>query len=222
VANSADTTRARLVATAEHLFAEQGIDAVSLREVNRVAGTKNAVAVQYHFESRTGLIKAILHKHWPGIDARRHAMLDQYEADGSADLRVLASALVRPSAAKLADSDGGPSYLRISAQLLNRPQPPAGPAPNSDPLSSINRWRSVVEPLLPQDATRLHRRFTAMRFSAAELGRRASSGPHTDDPLFVSHLIDLVTGILVAPVSAETRRLADARDRSLAAAKSRP
>jgi AcrR family transcriptional regulator len=221
VANPADTTRGRLLATAEQLFAEQGIDAVSLREVNRMAGTKNAVAVQYHFESRTGLIKAILEKHWPGIEARRHAMLDQYEADGSADLRVLASALVRPSAAKLADSDGGPAYLRISAQLLNRPKAPPGPAHISDPTSSITRWRLLVEPLLPPDATRLHRRFTAIRFSALELGRRASSGPHTDDRLFVSHLIDLVTGILAAPVSGETRRLADDRDRSLSAVKSR-
>jgi hypothetical protein len=146
-------------------------------------------------------------------------MLDQYEADGRPDLRVLAAALVRPAAAKLADANGGPAYLRISAQLLNRPKSPVGPPPNSDPHSSINRWRSVVEPLLPEDATRLHRRFTAMRFSAAELGRRASSGPHTDDRLFISYLIDLVTGILAAPVSGETRRLADERDRSLSAAK---
>ena len=221
MANTSEETRARLLATAEQLFAEQGIDAVSLREVNRVAGTKNAVAVQYHFESRSGLLRAILEKHWPVIEARRHAMLDQYEADGSPDLRILAAALVRPSAAKLADGDGGLAYLRISAQLLNRPKPYPVTQPTTDPHSSIDRWRALVEPLLPQDATRLHRRFTAMRFSAAELGRRAGSGPHTDDRLFVSHLIDLVTGILAAPVSSETRRLADDRDRSLSAAPSR-
>lgn len=211
--SSSDTTKSRLVAAAEQLFAAHGIDAVSLREINRLAGAKNAIAVQYHFDNRAGVLRAILQKHWPDIEARRHAMLDQYEADGRADLRALAACLVRPAAAKLADPDGGPAFLQIHAELLNRPNPIAEPA-SPGGRDSINRWRELVQPLLPADASRLHRRFTAMRFSAAELGRRASTGPHTDDRLFVSHLIDLVEGILAAPVSDETRRLADDRDRS--------
>jgi hypothetical protein len=77
---------------------------------------------------------------------------------------------------------------------------------------SIQRWRLLVEPFLGQDAARLHRRFTAIRFAAAEIGRRATTAPHRDDRLFVSHLVDLVTGLLLAPTSAETLALADARD----------
>jgi len=208
-------TKARLVAAAEHLFATRGIDAVSLREINRAAGARNAIAVQYHFDDRAGVLRAILQKHAPDIEARRHAMLDQFEAEGRPNLRGLAACLVRPSAAKLADPAGGPDYLQIYAELLNRPKPmvSAGEA-GEDPRDSISRWRELAEPLLPRDAGRLHRRFMAMRFAAAELGRRASTGPHTDDRLFVSHLIDLVEGILAAPVSEETRRLADDRDRS--------
>src|SRR5262245_64569112 len=38
--------------------------------------------------------------------------------------------------------------------------------------------------------------FVAMRFAAVELARRARSAPHTDDRLFVSHLVDLVAGVL--------------------------
>ena len=74
--------------------------------------------------------------------------------------------------------------------------------------AGLKRGFSILDP----EAARLRRRFTAIRFAAAELGRRASSGPHTDDRLFVSHLIDLVTAILAAPVSSETVRLADERD----------
>src|SRR5215831_7778663 len=96
----------RLITAAEQLFAARGIDAVSLREINRAAGARNAVAVQYHFEDRDGVLLAVLQKHRPDVEARRHAMLDQYEADGAADLRRLAAALVRPWAAKLADPDG--------------------------------------------------------------------------------------------------------------------
>lgn len=205
-----ETTRARLINAAEQLFAARGIDAVSLREINRASGARNAVAVQYHFEDRAGVVRAVLQKHRPDVEARRHALLDQCEAEARPDLRSLAAALVRPWAAKLADPDGGPEYLQIHAEILNRPRAAAEPTA----ADSIQRWRSLVEPLLGEDAIRLHRRFTAMRLAAAELGRRASTPPHTDDRLFVSHLVDLVAAILAAPVSEETLRLADDRDAS--------
>ncbi|MGH9045809.1 MAG: hypothetical protein ACRDVW_00675, partial [Acidimicrobiales bacterium] len=82
--------------------------------------------------------------------------------------------------------------------------------------ASLDRWRAQVAPLMHPEAVRLHRRFTAIRLSTAELGRRAASGPHTDDRLFVGHLVDLVTSVLGAPVSDETVRLADERDRNRA------
>lgn len=205
------STRERLISAAERLFAEQGIDAVSLREINRASGARNAVAVQYHFDDRAGVVKAILAKHLPDVEARRHSMLDQYEADGRPDIRALASALVRPLAAKLADPDGGPAFLQIHADLLNRPQPVFADDLDA-PDTSLGRWRSTVEPLLAEDAVRLHRRFTAILHTAVELGRRARSGPHTDDRLFTSYVVDVVAAILAAPVSDETRRLAGERD----------
>src|SRR5919108_3854076 len=200
-------TSTRLVRAAEDLFAARGIDAVSLREINRTAGAKNASALQYHFGGRDGLLRAVLAKHQADVEARRHAMLDDYEAAGRDDLRALAAALVRPLAAKLADDDGGPSYLQIMGDLMNRPRPVIDQAALDDPASSVFRWRTLVAPLLDNDATRLHRRFTAIRFTAVELARRARSAPHTDDRLFVSHLIDLAAGLLAAPLSAETLRL---------------
>ena len=215
MASTADTTKARLIEAAERLFAERGIDAVSLREINRASGARNAIAVQYHFEDRAGVVRAILDKHAPDVEARRHAMLDQYEAEGTADVRLLAAALVRPLAAKLSDTDGGPEYLQIHADLLNRPRPRVnrnGRVDEDDPGDSINRWRKLIGPLLEESAVRLHRRLTAIQFAAVELGRRARSGPHTDERLFTSYVIDVVAAILRAPVSPETRRLAAERD----------
>jgi hypothetical protein len=150
-------------------------------------------------------------KHHRDVEARRHAMLDAYEADGRDDVRALAGALVRPLAAKLADEDGGVEYLQILADLINRPRPVINPADLDDPTSSIFRWRTLVGRLLEDDATRLHRRFVAIRFAAVELGRRARSAPHSDDRLFTSHLVDLVAGVLTTPLSDETRRLAAER-----------
>ncbi len=207
----AETTVRRLVDAAERLFAERGIDAVSLREINAAAGQRNSTALQYHFGDRAGLLKAVLAKHRPEIEARRHQLLDEYEARGlpQADaLRSLAAALVRPAAAKLADPDGGRDYLRVMEQLVHR-VPPSLP---EDGGGSIDRWRELVAPLLPEAAVRLHQRFMAIRMTYVELARRASGPPARDDRLFTSHLIDVVSAVLASEVSDETARLLAERE----------
>src|ERR1700736_3586441 len=133
-------TRDRLITAAEGLFAANGIEAVSLREIVRASGARNTAALQYHFGDRAGLVRAVLEKHHLDVDTRRHAMLDAYEAAG------------------------GPAYLQILAELMNRPTPALDPATFDDPEDSMFRWRLLVAPLLSEDALRLHRRFVAYRF----------------------------------------------------------
>jgi AcrR family transcriptional regulator len=201
------------------VFAEHGLGGVSLREINRAAGAKNAVAVQYHFGDREGIIRAINAKHFPAIDAHRHALLDEYEAQGKDDMRALAAAWVRPLASKLEDTDGGLAYLQIYAELMNllpALRDGASEGGRSRKVDSIQRWRLLVEPFLDDDAARLHRRYAVMRFSATEIGRRARTGPHRDDRLFVSDLIDMCTSMLAAPPSQETTRLMVERDNAKA------
>jgi AcrR family transcriptional regulator len=209
-------TRARLISAAEQLLAEHGVRGASLREITRSAGARNAIALQYHFADRAGVVRAILDKHLPAVDARRSAILDEIDARGGADLRALAAALVRPLAAKLSDPDGGREFLQIYADLVSRPAPTIA---SSDRGGTLARWRSMVEPLLAEDAARLHRRFTAILHATLELARRARSGPYRDDRLFTSYLIDVIAAILAAPVSDETRRLAAERDRARAGRK---
>jgi len=209
----------RLVAAAERLIAERGLEAVSLREVNAEAGVANASAVQYHYGGRSGLIRAILAKHRPAVEARRHALLDQFDADGDRELRTLCGALVRPLAAELANADGGPGYLQVMADLATRPVPVLSTKSLEDPTDSMFRWRALVAPMISEEGVRLHRRFTAVQFTLGELARRArdprrADGPPGDDRLFTSHLVDLVTALLSAPVSAETLRVSDAREAS--------
>jgi len=212
--NATYDTRSRLVCAAETLFAERGVDGVSLREINRAAAQGNASALQYHFGDRRGLLRAVITKHRAGIDSRRHALLDHYEGEGVDDLRGLAAALVLPLASKLADPDGGRAYLQVVAELVNRPDPVLDPAAMNDPADSIFRWRKLLDPLLSAESTRVfHTRFIAIRFAHFELARRAAGRPRRDDRLYVSHLVDLVTAILVAPISPQTGRLLRERTR---------
>jgi AcrR family transcriptional regulator len=192
-----------LISAAERLFAERGSDVVSLREINAAAGSTNASAIQYHFGGRTGLIRAVLERHDVAIEARRHALLDAYEAAGSDDLRALGAALVEPLAAELG-VEGGPGYLQLCADLYNRPNPTFDLGAIAG--SSFGRWRDLVEPLLAPEAVRLHRRFDSLRFTVSELARRGRTG-RQDHRLFTSQLVDLVTALLTAPVSDQTKRM---------------
>ena len=111
-------TRRRLIDAAEALFAEHGLDNVSLVDIARSAGQKNRNALQYHFGDKVSLIHAVLDKHSEGIAAQRSAMLDALEGRGSFAIRDLVEALVLPVAAKLEDEDGGHAFLKINSQLM--------------------------------------------------------------------------------------------------------
>ena len=195
-----------LIRAAEDLFAERGSEAVSLRDVVSAAGVSNASAVQYHFGGRSGLIRAVLAKHEPAVDRTRSDMLDAYAAAGVDDMRMLAKALVVPLAKELENADGGVGYLQLVADLYNRPNPTFDPQTFDESTQSIHRWRAMVMPLLTPEAVRLHRRFDALRFTVSELARRGRTG-RRDHRLFTSQLTDLVTALLLAPVSEETHRL---------------
>lgn len=106
-------TRTRLVETAERLYAERGINGVSLREIGAAAGQRNTGAVRYHFGSKQGLLEAVFEHRMVGINERREAMLADTSADD--DLPGLVAAFVLPLADMLGDRRHPSWYLRFVA-----------------------------------------------------------------------------------------------------------
>ncbi len=207
-------TRARIVSAAERLFAERGIDATTLAQVNRAANQRNRSAVQYHFGNKEGVIHAILDKHTPGIESRRHAMLDEIEMAGEPTLRDFAEALVMPVAEKLDDPDGGRAFLRVNAQLIGHP---------SFSLLAlhtqrINRGTDRLNRLIASNAPDWPKALWTPRWllligllfhGTADYAHILEAGGSSRDTpprgLFVSNLIDSVVAILEAPISTETK-----------------
>jgi AcrR family transcriptional regulator len=112
-------TRDLIVATAERLFAEQGVAAVSNRQVSEASGQANNFAVGYHFGTKADLVLAIVRRHAPSIERRRAEILAATK--GSSDLRDWIGCLVRPITEHLA-SLGSPSwYARFIAQATTDP-----------------------------------------------------------------------------------------------------
>lgn len=211
---SGKATKARLIEAGEKLFASQGIDAVSLREITRTAGQANVSALQYHFTDRTGLLRAIVAKHTADTEPRRHALLDQYEGEDQQDLRTLVAALVLPLTAKLTDENGGREYLQIIRDVYTRPDLASIEelVPLGNPKHSMSRWHRLLDPLMPEEEKRvLHTRYPALRFAFVEYARRAAGPPRPDETLFTNHMIDLITALLTAPMSEATARIVQDR-----------
>ncbi len=72
-------TRSRLLDAAERLFAEEGFAAVGLRAITAAAGA-NLAAVNYHFGSKDGLLRALLERRVTPLNAAQEAHLDALEA----------------------------------------------------------------------------------------------------------------------------------------------
>lgn len=71
-----------LKSVALRLFAERGVDGVTVRQIAEAAGQKNHAAVGYHFGSKDELIRAVIVDGARRIDLARNAWLDRIEADG--------------------------------------------------------------------------------------------------------------------------------------------
>ena len=116
-----DGPRQRLLEAAERLFADRGIDGVSLAELTRAAGLGNTGAVHHYFGGREELLEAIVEQHRADLDARRDELLDEAEELGDTSLALLVRVLIEPMVDKL-DDQRGRAFLSIQAQRTLRPR----------------------------------------------------------------------------------------------------
>jgi AcrR family transcriptional regulator len=112
-------TRRRLIETAQELLAEQGEDAIRLRQLTAAAQV-NVAAVHYHFGSLRALFQAAETEAVEHIVNAQLAELDALGAD--ATLRDIAAAYFRPVVQALSDPPGrGTRYLGVLVRLAASP-----------------------------------------------------------------------------------------------------
>jgi AcrR family transcriptional regulator len=110
-------TRERLMILAEAMFAERGIEAVSLRAIGQAAGQRNNNVVQYHFGDRANLVASIYAFRSERINARRLELLERHRASGAPDdARSLLRILVQPHAESIPDPEN--HFLGFLARLV--------------------------------------------------------------------------------------------------------
>lgn len=118
-AKRADATRTSLIEAAERLIAKKGLADVSTREILQEAGQRNQSALQYHFGSKDGLIRATINERTSQIDLRRQELLDEIE--GEPTLRQILEVLVLPLCELIENDAAGKNYLIFLAQAITQP-----------------------------------------------------------------------------------------------------
>jgi len=207
-------TRQQLILAAEQLFAESGIDAVSLRQINVAAGQKNSSAAHYHFGSKDALILSIYQNRMKHVNERRLAALDILEQTGEqADIRQLIVAIVNPIVEEIDADMSGRNYIRFMAQAIGHPQLDLIELWRQEHSGGLARALELLRAALPDIpdivfGQRFGLAFEQIVHSLADrekLRKSTQKKFEVDSALFVSNLIDCIAGAMATPVSESTR-----------------
>jgi len=119
-------TRERVLEVAERLFAERGLDAVSIRDIIAAAGA-NLGAINYHFGTKDRLIEAVFERRLiPSIQERLRALesVERAAGDRPPRLKAVLEAIFRPVVEEAMDPKrGGATFGKLMARCLVDPNP---------------------------------------------------------------------------------------------------
>jgi AcrR family transcriptional regulator len=112
-----DSTKDRILAAAEELFAHTGVARTSLRAITALARV-NLAAVNYHFGSKDGLVEEVYRRRLEPLNRARIANLDRLEKrTGKPSLEEVLEAFMSPVAQLAKDpAQGGPTVMRLLGQ----------------------------------------------------------------------------------------------------------
>ena len=116
-------TKTALLDAAERLFARDGIAESSLRAITTEAGA-NLAAVNYHFGSKEGLVRAVFARRLGPLNGQRLESLERCveKGQGVADLRCLLHALVEPAMRMMKSQDAGDrEFVKLLGRTLSEP-----------------------------------------------------------------------------------------------------
>jgi AcrR family transcriptional regulator len=199
---------AQIKSAARRLFAEKGVDGVTVREIAAAAGQKNHGAVGYHFGSKEELVRALIRDGAIVIDQRRNARLDDAEGRGGPhSVREVADILVRAATGLAEDGETEDSYIRFITMLGMSHRDMFLDALEGRWNSGYQRGLAHLRRLMPPMDTALQNQrliFMGATVSAVLSMREAALNdtqkPHpmwqTGDT--VSHFIDCLTAMLEA------------------------
>jgi TetR/AcrR family transcriptional regulator, regulator of cefoperazone and chloramphenicol sensitivity len=203
------STRDRLLDAATSLFAERGVDNVSVAEIVRAAHQRNTSAVRYHIGNRDDLLLAVLERYVPVLSARRHELLIAARKTSSDDRLTAVGTIVRPVAELAQLGWRERAYLRIGSEIsgvLDRMTPEIRKLMRQ--TEGYEAWDLLRErcPEVPDDLWRIRCELCVVFVGQAAADRArhlevADGDSPIADERFIENLIEMVLGAMTAPHS---------------------
>ncbi len=112
-------TKNRILDAAEELFATEGFEKASLRDITREAGV-NLASVNYHFQSKEALTDAVTARALGPVNEKRLAMLHAAELEANGQpiaIEKIVEAFVRP----VLEESSSPSFQRLLGRAFTAP-----------------------------------------------------------------------------------------------------
>jgi AcrR family transcriptional regulator len=155
--SASDYSKQQLLLSALELFAEHGIDAVSMRMVNRRAGAKNNSAMHYHFGDKSGLIEAVMAFIQDWFEDEREQALVEVEAAAKAgpiSVRNVLEAWIIPYI-KLMEEEWGYGAIRFIARIGFEGDKDTYELHTRFGAKAIKRFQKLVEQCFPETSKKL-------------------------------------------------------------------
>jgi len=204
--SAGEATRELLMVTAERLFAMNGVEGVTLREIQAAAGQSNASVITYHFGSQAGLVRALLEFRYRKVNARRAELLrDARDRGVTDDPREAVWIIVRPLIESI---NAGEMFVPFLARVSANTRTFAEYLPPEMSEGAVNVLRDTVPGLLSglPERARLGREvqlYNSVLNLLAELAR----GHQRISDAQLSNYVDGWVGMLTAPMSPATAEL---------------
>jgi len=207
-------TRQRLLLTALHLYATEGLHAVSLRRISTAAGSRNSAAVHYHFDNKLGVVQALLDM--IARELGRIGIALRAERGAQRTLRGDCRNILLPLVELPARQDWGADGVRFLSRLVSEGDEAIAAMVNS---VTAPFWRRLDRALarqlpdLPAEVRRLRLMFvsTNVVHGVAEAAwlQHTPLGDlsHFDEDTLLDHLVDYLIGGLQAPCATAKRKL---------------
>jgi AcrR family transcriptional regulator len=122
--NSEQARRERILDAAEHAFAESGFAGASLRDIVRLARV-NLATVYYYFESKDGLLEAVLKRRFGPLRAEHLELLRGFEREAQGRPvpveKILQAMLVPPLRVTVAAPAQRQTVTRLIGRIVTEP-----------------------------------------------------------------------------------------------------
>jgi len=159
--SASDLAKRKLILAAIRLFAEHGVDSISLRMINRAAGHRNNSALHYHFGSKLGLIAAVdafIQAHFDHVRGPALQRVEQRAESGAITVAEVLEVITMPYVEIIEQHDWGYPAVRTIARMEFDGNREVQALLGASAAQAARRIARLLRPLLPDLPPREFRR----------------------------------------------------------------